>query len=152
MSSRILRGVTALGMVLSVSVLLGAVGDAAGSGRSAALAAHSSHGGPLSGDWSGQISRHSSYGAKQAITITVNARETAGTWRLSAACHGSLTLDSISNGYHHFRRHAAAGATCAGGDVDCLKRAGANLYDAITSHLGGSWDASATLKRVRTAT
>jgi hypothetical protein len=64
------------------------------------------------------------------MQITVNERET----------------------YHHFRRHVARGANCAGGDVDCLKRAGAALYDAVTSHLGGAWDTSGTLKRVRAST
>jgi hypothetical protein len=83
------------------------------------------------------------------MKITINARETRGTWQIRAKCYGTLTLDSISGGYHHFRRHAAAGASCAGGDVDCLKRTGAELYDAVTSHLGGSWDTSGTFKRVR---
>ena len=79
--------------------------------------------------------------------IVVNARETGGSWRLSATCHGPLTLSSISGGYHHYLRKLAPGATCAGGDVDCLKRAGANLYDAVTSHLGGAHDSSGTLRR-----
>ena len=81
------------------------------------------------------------------IVIVVNGRETGGSWRLSATCHGSLTLDGISNGYHHYLRKLAPGATCAGGDIDCLKQAGANLYDAVTSHLGGAHDLSGTLRR-----
>jgi len=82
------------------------------------------------------------------MVIAVNAHETGGSRRVSAACQGPLTLQSISNGYHHYLRRLARGATCAGGDVDCLKRAGAKLYDAVTSHLGGAWDSSGTLRRV----
>ena len=78
--------------------------------------------------------------------IVVNARETGGSWRLGATCHGPLTLNSISNGYHHYLRKLAPGAACAGGDVDCLKRVGANLYDAVTSHLGNADDLSGTLR------
>ncbi len=111
---------------------------------------HAHHAAPLSGRWSGYISRNTSYGVQRRhITITINARETAGTWSLGARCYGPLTLESISGGYHHYLRHLAAGVTCAGGDVDCLKRAGASIYDAVTSHLGGAWDTSGTLKRMR---
>jgi len=80
--------------------------------------------------------------------IVVNASETGGSWKLSATCQGPLTLDSISSGYHHYLRKLTPGATCAGGDVDCLKQAGANLYDAVTSHRGGAYDLSGTLRRV----
>lgn len=109
-------------------------------------AGQSTRGGPLSGTWSGYIAS----GAKrQHIMIVVNARETAGSWKLSATCQGSLSLESISNGYHHFVRKVARGSSCAGGDVDCLKPAGANVYDAVTSHLGGEYDSGGTLHRVR---
>jgi hypothetical protein len=57
-------------------------------------------------------------------------------------------LDNISNGYHHYRRKVARGATCAGGDIDCLKRVGANVCDAVTSHKGGEYDSSGTLRLV----
>ena len=87
---------------------------------------------------------------RQHMRIVVNARETGGSWRISATCHGPLTLDSISDGYHHYRRELARGATCAAGDVDCLKRAGANVYDAVTSHKGGEYDSGGTLRRVST--
>lgn len=110
---------------------------------SAALAA--SPPAPLAGTWTGTIAGHPGY----RISIVVNARETGGSWSVSATCHGPLTLQSISNGYHHYLRKVAAGATCAGGDVDCLKRAGATLYDAVTSRLGGAWDSSGTLRRAR---
>ena len=107
-------------------------------------------GGPLTGTWSGVIAGSAGSGAgREHIRITVNAEETGGSWRLSAACHGQLTLDSISNGYHHYRRELARGSTCQGGDIDCLKRAGANVYDAVTSHRGGEYDMTGTLHRVR---
>lgn len=107
-------------------------------------------GGPLTGTWSGFISGQLNGGVvRQHIRITVNRQETGGSWRLSATCHGPLTLDSISNGYHHYRREPAAGSTCAGGDIDCLKRAGANVYDAVTSHRGGRYDEGGTLHRLK---
>lgn len=107
-------------------------------------------GGPLTGTWSGFISGQLNGGVvRQHIRITVNRQETGGSWRLSATCHGPLTLDSISNGYHHYRREPAAGSTCAGGDIDCLKRAGANVYDAVTSHRGGQYDEGGTLHRLK---
>ncbi len=106
--------------------------------------------GPLTGTWSGYIvGQAGSQVKRRHIVIVVNARETGGSWKLSSACHGPLTLDSISNGYHHYLRKLARGSTCGGGDVDCLKRAGANVYDAVTSHLGGEYDASGTLHRVK---
>jgi hypothetical protein len=138
------------GTTLALLVALFATGTVAAAQTSSHASRRAVHGGPLSGTWTGYISRQTSYGTKrQQITITINARQTAGSWRLGASCHGALTLDSISGGYHHYLRHVAAGGSCAGGDVDCLKRAGAALYDAVTSHLGGSWDTSGTLRRVR---
>lgn len=115
-----------------------------------AAPARTTHGGPLTGTWSGYIAGDPGSGIKrQHIVIVVNARETGGSWKLSDACHGPLMLESISNGYHHYVRKLARGSTCAGGDVDCLKRAGADVYDAVTSHRGGEYDASGTLRRVR---
>ena len=102
--------------------------------------------GPLTGTWSGDIAGG---GTRQHIVIVVNASETAGSWKLGATCYGPLTLDSISNGYHHYLRKRGRGATCPGGDIDCLKRVGANVYDAITSRLGGAYDEGGTLHRAR---
>jgi len=103
----------------------------------------------LTGTWSGYIAGNPGSGVKRVhIRVVVNARETRGSWRISATCQGPLTLDSISGGYHHYLRMLARGATCAGGDVDCLERAGADVYDAVTSHLGGEYDSSGTLRRV----
>jgi hypothetical protein len=105
--------------------------------------------GPLTGTWSGYIAGKSGGEVKrQHMRIVVNASQTGGSWKISATCQGPLTLDSISNGYHHYLRKLARGATCAGGDVDCLKRAGANVYDAVTAHEGGEYDVSGTLRRV----
>ena len=112
----------------------------------AAAFAHTSAGGPLTGTWSGDIAGNGV--ARQHIVIVVNARQSGGSWRLSATCHGPLTLDSISNGYHHYLRRRGKGVTCATGDIDCLKRVGANVYDAVTSHRGGAYDVSGTLRRV----
>lgn len=107
-------------------------------------------GGPLTGTWSGFISGQLNGGVvRQHIRITVNRQETGGSWRLSATCHGPLTLDSISNGYHHYLRRRGRGVKCAVGDIDCLKRAGADVYDAVTSHRGGEYDVTGTLRRVR---
>jgi hypothetical protein len=112
----------------------------------AAALAHTTHRGPLTGTWSGYLTGG---GKRQHIVIVVNGRETAGSWKLGSRCYGPLKLDSISYGYHHYLRKRGHGATCAGGDVDCLKRVGANVYDAVTARAGGAWDSSGTLRRVR---
>ena len=112
----------------------------------AAAPARTTHGGPLTGTWSGNITGG---GQHQHIVIVVNAKQSGGSWKLGATCYGPLTLDSISNGYHHYLRRRGRGANCAGGDVDCLKRVGANVYDAVTSRLGGAYNSSGTLRRVR---
>ena len=110
-----------------------------------------SHNGRLTGTWSGYIAGKPGSGVKRRhIRIVVNAKETGGSWRISATCHGLLTLDSISNGFHHYRRRLAPGANCAAGHVDCLERAGANVYDAVTSQSGGEYDSFGTLRRVTT--
>jgi hypothetical protein len=108
------------------------------------------HGGPLTGRWVGHIAGQPGSGVKgHRIVIVVDANETGGRWKLSATCYGRLKLDSISNGYHHYLRKRARGSSCVGGDIDCLRRVGANVYDAVTSHVGGAYDASGTLRRVR---
>jgi hypothetical protein len=116
---------------------------------SAGALSSTNQGGPLTGTWSGFLTGAPGSGLqRQHIRIVVNARQTGGSWRLSASCNGPLTLDSISNGYHHYLRKVARGSTCAGGDIDCLKRAGAGIYDAVTSHRGGEYDLTGTLRRV----
>jgi hypothetical protein len=105
----------------------------------------SSHGGPLTGTWSGSLSGRT----HQHIVIVVNAKQNGGSWRVSATCYGPLTLDSISNGYHHYLRKRGRGSACPGGDVDCLKRAGPNVYDAVSTRLGGAYVSDGTLRRVR---
>jgi hypothetical protein len=107
-------------------------------------------GGPLTGTWSGFIAGHPGSGVKrQHIVITVNASQNGGSWKLSNACYGPLRLDSISSGYHHYLRKPARGVRCRGGDIDCLKRAGANVYDAVTARQGGAYDSGGTLRRSR---
>jgi hypothetical protein len=101
--------------------------------------------GPLTGTWRGVLSNGTRH---ERITLTVNSRQNAGTWKVSASCHGRLTLDSISGGSHHFRRHLAAGSTCAGGDIDCLWPDGTTVYDNVTPRPNG-WARNGTLHRVR---
>lgn len=77
--------------------------------------ARNAAGGPLTGTWGGYIAGQPGSGVPRAhIVIVVNARETGGSWSISATCHGPLTLDSISNGYHHFRRLPARGDLLGG--------------------------------------
>jgi len=139
--------------VVLACVLVGAVVATAGHATPsvvAATAVANIHGEPLAGTWAGEITGQPSSGVRDHIVIVVNASETGGTWKLSGTCQGALTLQSISGGYHHYLRKVGPGATCAGGDVDCLEQAGANLYDAVTSHLGSPDDLSGTLRRVLT--
>jgi len=125
-------------LLLVVAVLAGAT---VATGSAATVrAAH----GPLTGTWRGVLTDGTQ---KEHITITVNGRETAGTWKVSASCSGTLKLDSISNGYHHFRRHVASGSTCPGGDIDCLQRDGAKIEDSVTKRPDG-WSRSGELHRV----
>jgi hypothetical protein len=126
--------------LLVVVVVLAGTTAAAGS----AATARAPHG-PLTGKWKGVLTDGTQ---KERITITVNGRETHGTWKVNASCHGRLTLKSISNGYHHYRRHRARGSTCAGGDIDCLERTGAKVADSVTPRPNG-WSRSGTLHRVR---
>ena len=136
-------------LVLAVALVGAAVAGTAGAARSGLDGIALRQTEPLAGTWTGEITGQSSGGPRSdRIVIVVNASETGGSWSLSSTCHGPLTLDSISSGYHHYLRRLSPGATCAGGDVDCLKPAGASLYDAVTSHLGSSYDLSGTLRRV----
>jgi hypothetical protein len=105
-------------------------------------------GGPLSGTWVGYVAGQPNAVARQHIVLVVNASESGGSWRLGKTCHGALALQSISGGYHHFLRTPDRGSTCPGGDVDCLKAVGVGIYDAVTSHRGGEYDSSGTLRRV----
>jgi hypothetical protein len=141
-----------LAAVVSMFVLFSAAVATAGYAApsvAATTAAASNHSEPLTGTWTGEVAGQPSSSVRgNRIVIVVNASETGGSWKLSATCHGPLTLDGISGGYHHYLRKLVPGATCAGGDVDCLKRSGANLYDAVTSHLSSAYDLSGTLHRV----
>jgi hypothetical protein len=132
------------------AVLVGA-STAAGSAATSSMAstARVSRSGVLTGTWRGTLSG-SAHGSirRERILIVVNAHESAGRWKVSPTCHGSLTLDSVSNGYHHYRRRSASGASCLGGDIDCLMRIGANMSDWVTPRPGG-YARNGTLHRVR---
>jgi hypothetical protein len=137
--------------LVSSRTLLALVVAATFLATAAAAFGSTSRGGPLTGTWSGVIAGQPGSGAKhQRILIVVNTEQNGGSWKLSDTCKGPLTLDSISGGYHHYLRKLARGSTCAGGDIDCLKRVGANVYDSVTSHEGGEYDQGGTLRRVRT--
>ena len=133
--------------VLASAAVAGAASAAPSLSATATLAGN--HREPLTGTWSGALIGQGASGVGgDRIVIVVNAGENGGSWKLSPSCHGPLTLDGISSGYHHYLRTLVPGATCAGGDVDCLKPEGSNLFDAVTSHLGGAYDLSGTLRRV----
>jgi len=140
---------TRLFVIAAVLVgLIAAGGSAATPGM--AGTAQVSRSGVLTGTWRGTLSG-SAHGSirRERILIAVNARESGGRWKVSSTCHGSLTLDSVSGGYHHYRRHVASGASCLGGDIDCLMRIGANMSDWVTPRTGG-YARGGTLHRVRT--
>jgi hypothetical protein len=106
--------------------------------------------GPLTGTWTGVLTGTvNSVTKHERITITINGAQTRGTWKRSASCHGTLTLDSISDGYHHYLRHVASGSACAGGDIDCLERNGAKVEDSITPRVNG-WSRNGMLHRLST--
>jgi hypothetical protein len=94
----------------------------------------------ITGKWTGAI--EGSGGQPQQITVDVSTGERKGTWSLSASCHGTLALKNISNGFHHYNRIAAAGATCSGANgsgVDCLKREGSKVLDEYVPAEGTTW-------------
>ncbi len=135
--------------ILIAAVLVLATATASVTAPGTAHAARVSRGGLFTGTWKGTLS--GSVGGsvrRERIVIVVNARQSAGRWRVSSTCHGSLTLDSVSGGSHHYRRRVASGASCTGGDIDCLWRTGATVYDSVTPRPGG-WARSGTLRRVR---
>jgi hypothetical protein len=134
--------------VLKITVLAGTVASAGSEAATRATDTTRVSSGVLTGTWTGVLSGSAGRSIRrERITLVVNARETAGTWRVSAVCHGRLTLKSISGDSHHYRRLLASGASCLGGDIDCLWRTGVNLYDSVTPRPGG-YVRSGTLRRV----
>jgi hypothetical protein len=125
--------------LLAIAVVLAGVTAAVGHAATP-RAVH----GPLTGTWRGVLTDGTQ---NERITITVNGRQNAGTWRVSASCHGRLTLDGISGGSHHYLRHLAPGSTCIGGDIDCLWPYGKTVYDNVTPRPNG-WARNGTLHRV----
>lgn len=106
-------------------------------------------GGRLVGTWRGSmIPSSGSHAPRHRLTVVVYRGERTGTWRVNQRCRGTLRLQSISNGYHHFTEVAAPGTSCAGGGVDCLKRVGAQVFDLFTSRPGTAAGTSGRLRRV----
>ncbi len=73
----------------------------------------------LVGTWSGTLES-----SGEQLTLTIARHERSGTWSLSPTCYGTLELESISGGYHHYNRIASPEAGCSGGGVDCVWREG----------------------------
>lgn len=96
----------------------------------------------LVGTWTGALEP-----SGEQLTLTVAPRERSGTWKLSPTCYGTLALESISNGYHHYNRVASPNASCTAGGVDCLWREGAQVLDLYVPAEGV--ESSGWLKRVR---
>jgi len=84
------------------------------------------------------------------IRIVINARQTGGSWKDQLQLPRALTLDSISNAYPPLSPQVGARRDLRRRRRRRLKRAGASVYDAVTSHLGGEYDRSGTLRRVAT--
>ncbi len=134
-------------VIAMLAAATAAAGSAATPGTARATRANGSV--VLTGKWTGVLTGSVNGSVRrERITIVVNARQTAGSWKVSSSCRGSLTLHNISDGYHHYRRHLASGASCRGGDIDCLQRDGANVIDSVTPRAGG-WARNGTLHRVR---
>jgi hypothetical protein len=141
-ATRLLAAITAVFVAAAVTA-----GFAATPGMARTSVSRS---GVLSGTWKGTLSGSAGGSIRrERILIVVNARQNGGRWKVSTTCHGSLTLDSVSGGSHHYRQRVAAGASCPGGDIDCLWRTGANVYDSVTPRPGG-YAFSGTMHRVRT--
>ena len=104
----------------------------------------------ITGTWSGTMrsAGSGSHARVHHLTVTINRRETAGTWVIGPKCRGTLRLKDISNGYHHYTEIAAPGTSCRGGGVDCLERVGAVVQDVFVSRPGTSLDSDGTLHRV----
>ena len=135
--------------IVVAALLVGATATAFAATPGVASTARVSRSGPLTGTWKGTLVGSAGGSIRrERIVIVVNARQNAGRWQVSSTCHGSLTLESVSGGSHHYRRRVASGASCAGGDIDCLWRTGATVYDSVTPRPGG-YARSGTLHRVR---
>jgi hypothetical protein len=122
----------------------------------AAPAVEVSWGGPVNppsarsivGTWGGHITPFPGSGAaRRRFRIVVARGEREGTWRIGSRCAGTLRLDDISGGYHHYYRVAGANAGCAALGVDCLERVGAQMVDVFAPD-SGPYD-SVNLRRVR---
>ena len=130
-------GVTRLAVAIAL-LLVCSTSAGSTTADAATRATPATRAGLLTGTWTGVLSGSARGGVRrERIVIVVNANERGGSWRISATCRGGLTLDSVSGGYHHYRRRVLSGASCLGGDIDCLKRVDATIFDSVTPHPGG---------------
>ena len=121
--------------VVSILIVAGLVATVAG-----ASSAHKSASLSVAGTWKGTVNGGAA--PSERLTVKVNSAQTKGTWSVSASCHGTLVLKNISEGFHHFNRIEATGATCSGesgSGVDCLKREGSRLLDEYQPTGNPSW-------------
>ncbi len=97
----------------------------------------------LVGTWSGTLES-----SGEQLTLTISPREQSGTWSLSPTCYGTLALESISGGYHHYNRIASPAASCTSGGVDCVWREGSKQVLDLYVPAEGA-ESSGLLTRVR---
>lgn len=120
---------------IGLSVLV--AGVAAGGALVLAGASEAAPATSIVGTWSGYLTPATgSHASRQRLTVVVDRGERAGTWRINARCAGTLRLDNISNGFHHYYRVAGPHPGCAPLGVDCLKRDGSRIVDWFASNSG----------------
>lgn len=131
---------------ICVSMLI--AGVAAGGALVLASASEAAPATSIVGTWSGYLMPAAgSHASRQRLTVVVARGERAGTWRINARCAGTLRLDNISNGFHHYYRVAGAHPGCAPLGVDCLKRDGSRIVDWFVSN-SGTADSNGAFRRL----
>lgn len=88
----------------------------------------------LVGKWKG----HLGASGKRTLSfqVSINSNQRSGTWRISSSCSGTLRLDDISDGYHHYYREYGKDRGCGPPGVDCLRRTGAGVVDWFSNPQG----------------
>ena len=91
------------------------------------------------GTWSGYVTPFPGSGASRRRFMIVVARgERRGTWRIGLRCAGTLRLEDISSGYHHYYRVGGASAGA---------RHSASTASSVSAH---RWSTCSSLARDRT--